>query len=123
MISQKNKILSNYLYFVDLIFITGAYFLAYLTANILDPLIVGFGLLSVYDYIWMLIPIALIFYFYLIIFSFHKDLFIKKNIIVQLLKSFELTFVAVLTLYGILFMLRVHYVSRLFIGYFAIYIL
>ncbi|MHB8281653.1 MAG: sugar transferase [bacterium] len=122
MISQKNKILSNYLYFVDLIFIAGAYFLAYLTANILDPLIVGFGLLSVYDYIWMLIPIALIFYFYLIIFSFHKDLFIKKNIIVQLLKSFELTFVAVLTLYGILFMLRVHYVSRLFIGYFAIYV-
>jgi exopolysaccharide biosynthesis polyprenyl glycosylphosphotransferase len=122
MISQKNKILSNYLYIVDLFFIVAAYFLAYFTANIADPFIVGFGLLPLYNYIWMLIPIAVIFYFYLIIFSFHKDLFIQKKIIVQFLKSFELTFVAILTFYGILFMLRVHYVSRLFIGYFAIYV-
>ncbi len=122
MISQKNKILSNYLYVIDLFFIVAAYFLAYLTANTADPFIVGFGLLPLYNYIWMLIPIAVIFYFYLIIFSFHKDLFIQKKIIVQFLKSFELTFVAILTFYGILFMLRVHYVSRLFIGYFAIYV-
>jgi exopolysaccharide biosynthesis polyprenyl glycosylphosphotransferase len=122
MLSQKNKILSNYLYIVDLFFIVAAYFLAYFTANIIDPFIVGFGLLQLYNYIWMLIPIAFIFYFYLIIFSFHKDLFIQKNIAVQFLKSFELTFVAILTFYGILFMLRVHYVSRLFIGYFAIYV-
>ncbi len=122
MISQKNKILSNYLYVIDLFFIVAAYFLAYLTANTADPFIVGFGLLPLYNYIWMLIPIAVIFYFYLIIFSFHKDLFIQKKIIVQFLKSFELTFVAILTFYGILFMLRLHYVSRLFIGYFAIYV-
>ncbi|RZD15861.1 MAG: sugar transferase [Candidatus Acididesulfobacter guangdongensis] len=122
MISQKNKILSNYLYVVDLFFIVAAYFIAYITANIIDPFIVGFGLLPLYSYIWMLIPIAVIFYFYLIIFSFHKDLFIRKNIAVQFLKSFELTFAAILTFYGILFMLRLHYVSRLFIGYFAIYV-
>ncbi len=120
MILQKSKILAQYLYILDIFFIILAFFVAYLTGRILDPLFLGHGLYRINDYLWLIFPVAVIWYILLYLFGMHSNISnigIKKEAV----KSFELTAIAIILIYGMLFMFKITYISRLFIGYFAVY--
>lgn len=120
MLSHRSKILAQYLYVLSVIFVCGSFFLAFITYNAISPLIIGYKLYSITDYIWLLIPIGIIFYLLLFAFRMYLSLNIKdfKSDTVNLL---EVTVIAVFLIYAILFMFKITYISRLFIGYFAVY--
>ncbi|MCL4542951.1 MAG: sugar transferase [Deltaproteobacteria bacterium] len=120
MLSQRSKILAQYLYVLSLIFVYGSFFLAFTTYNIINPLIIGYKLYNIQDYIWFLIPAGAIFYFLLFVFGMYLNLNIK-DFKSDTVKLFEITVIAVFLIYAGLFMLKITYISRLLIGYFAIY--
>ncbi|MHB8231456.1 MAG: sugar transferase [bacterium] len=120
MLSQRSKILAQYLYILSLIFICGSFFLAFITYDAVSPLIIGYKLYGIMDYLWLLIPAGAIFYLILFIFGMYLNLNLN-DFKSDILKHFEITAIAVFLIYAILFMFKITYVSRLFIGYFAVY--
>ena len=120
MLSQRSKILAQYFYVLSVVSVCGAFFLSFITYNLITPLIIGYKLYSVYFYLWLLAPIAAVFYLLLFLFRMYSNLnteTLKSDIV----KLFEITAISIFLIYAILFMFKVTYVSRLFIGYFAIY--
>ncbi len=120
MLSQRSKILAQYFYVLSAAFVCGAFFTAFITYNLTAPFIVGYRLYPISDYLWLLLPIAFFFYLLLFLFGMYLDLN-AEGIKSDSLKLFEITAVSVFLIYAFLFMLKVSYVSRLFIGYFAAY--
>ncbi len=120
MLSQRSKILAQYFYVLTVIFVCGAFFLSFITYNLVTPLIIGYKLYPIGFYLWLLAPIAVVFYLLLFLFRMYLNLNTKtlKSDIVRL---FEITAISIFLIYAVLFMFKVTYVSRLFIGYFAIY--
>ena len=120
MLSQRSKILAQYLYILTLIFVYGSFFLAFITYNTISPLIIGYKLHNITDYLWLLIPAGVIFYLLLFVFRMYLNLNIK-DFKSDIAKLFEITVIAIFLIYAVLFMFKITYISRLFIGYFAIY--
>ncbi len=120
MLSQRSKILAQYFYIISVIFICGAFFLSFITYNLITPLIIGYKLYSIDFYLWLLAPIAFIFYFLLFLFRMYLNLN-TESFKSDIIKLFEITAISIFLIYAVLFMFKVTYVSRLFIGYFAIY--
>jgi hypothetical protein len=120
MLYHRSKILAQYLYILSVIFVAGSFFMAFAAYNIFSPLIIGYKLYSITYYIWILIPACIIFYFLLFIFQMYLSLNVKnfKSDIPRLL---EITVISVFLIYAIMFMFKLTYISRLFIGYFAVY--
>ncbi len=120
MLSHRSKILAQYLYVLSVIFVCGSFFLAFITYDTISPLIIGYKLYGITDYIWLLIPTGIIFYLLLFAFGMYLNLNIKnfKSDTVRLL---GITVIAIFLIYAILFMFKITYISRLFIGYFAVY--
>ena len=98
----------------------GSFFLAFATYDAVSPLIIGYKLYAVSYYIWLLVPAGIIFYLLLFVFGMYLNLNVKdfKSDVLRLL---EITVIAVFLIYAILFMFKITYISRLFIGYFAAY--
>ncbi len=120
MLYHRSKILAQYLYILSVIFVLGSFFLAFVTYNTFSPLIIGYKLYSVTYYLWLLIPACVVFYFLLFIFRMYLNLNIK-DFKSDILKLLEITAISIFLIYAILFMLKITYISRLFIGYFAVY--
>ena len=120
MLSQRSKILAQYFYIISVIFICGAFFLSFITYNLITPLIIGYRLYSIDFYLWLLAPIAFIFYFLLFLFRMYLNLN-TESFKSDVIKLFEITVISIFLIYAVLFMFKVAYVSRLFIGYFSIY--
>ncbi len=120
MLSQRSKILAQYFYIFSVIFICCAFFLSFITYNLITPLIIGYKLYSIDFYLWLLAPIAFIFYFLLFLFRMYLNLS-TESFKSDIIKLFEITVISIFLIYAVLFMFKVVYVSRLFIGYFAIY--
>ena len=120
MLSQRSKILAQYFYVFSVIFVCGGFFLAFITYNLINPVIIGYKLYSVFYYLWLLIPIAFIFYFLLVLFRMYLNLN-AESFKSDIIKLFEITVISVFLIYAVLFMFKVAYVSRLFIGYFSVY--
>ncbi len=120
MLSQRSKILAQYFYIFSVIFVCGGFFLAFITYNLITPVIIGYKLYSIFYYLWLLIPIAFIFYFLLFLFRMYLNLN-EESFKSDIIKLFEITVISVFLIYAVLFMFKVTYVSRLFIGYFSVY--
>jgi len=120
MLSQRSKILAQYFYIFSVIFVCGAFFLAFITYNLITPFVIGYKLYSVSYYLWLLLPITAIFYFLLFLFRMYLNLS-AESFKSDIIKLFEITVISVFLIYAVLFMFKVTYVSRLFIGYFSVY--
>jgi len=120
MLSQRSKILAQYFYIFSVIFVCGAFFLAFITYNLITPFVIGHKLYSVSYYLWLLLPITAIFYFMLFLFRMYLNLS-AESFKSDIIKLFEITVISVFLIYAVLFMFKVTYVSRLFIGYFSVY--
>jgi len=120
MLSQRSKILAQYFYIFSVIFVCGAFFLAFITYNLITPFVIGYKLYSVSYYLWLLLPITAIFYFMLFLFRMYLNLS-AESFKSDIIKLFEITVISVFLIYAVLFMFKVTYVSRLFIGYFSVY--
>ncbi len=120
MLSQRSKILAQYFYVLSVIFLCGAFFLSFITYNLITPLIIGYKLYSISFYLWLLAPIAVVFYILLFLFRMYLNLN-TETLKSDILKLFEITVISIFLIYAVLFMFKVTYVSRLFIGYFAVY--
>ncbi len=120
MLSQRSKILAQYFYLLSVVFVCGAFFLSFITYNLITPLIIGYKLYSIDFYLWLLAPIAVVFYFLLFLFRMYLNLN-TETLKSDILKLFEITAISVFLIYALLFMFKVTYVSRLFIGYFSVY--
>ncbi len=120
MLSQRSKILAQYFYIFSVIFVCGGFFLAFITYNLITPIIIGYKLYSILYYLWLLVPIAFVFYFLLFLFRMYLNLN-AESFKSDIIKLFEITAISVFLIYAVLFMFKVTYVSRLFIGYFSIY--
>ncbi len=120
MLSQRNKIIAQYLYILSLIFICTGFFIAFATYDMMSPAITGHRLYGIADYIWLLIPVSIIFYILLFAFQMYANLNIK-DFKADVVQFFEITLITVFLLFAILFMFRITYISRLFVGYFAVY--
>ncbi|MFW0884842.1 sugar transferase [Candidatus Acidulodesulfobacterium sp. H_13] len=120
MLSQRSKILAQYLYILSLIFLCGSFFIAFMTYDLISPLTIGYKLYGITDYLWLLIPIGIIFYLLLFVFRMYLNLNIE-DFKADIPRFFEITVIAVFLIYAVLFMFKITYISRLFIGYFAVY--
>ncbi len=120
MLSQRSKILAQYLYILSLIFLCGSFFIAFATYDLISPMTIGHRLYGIADYLWLLIPIGIIFYLLLFVFRMYLNLNIK-DFKSDISRFFEITAIAVFLIYAVLFMFKITYISRLFIGYFAVY--
>ncbi len=120
MLYHRSKILAQYLYILSVIFVAGSFFLAFASYNIFSPLIIGYKLYSLTYYLWLLIPVCIIFYFLLFIFRMYLSLN-TENFKYDIAGLLEITVIAVFLIYAIMFMFKLTYISRLFIGYFAVY--
>ncbi len=98
----------------------GSFFIAFTTYDLISPLIIGYKLYGIADYLWLLIPIGIIFYLLLFVFRMYLNLNIK-DFKADIPRFFEITVIAVFLIYAVLFMFKITYISRLFIGYFAVY--
>ena len=120
MLYHRSKILAQYLYILSVIFVAGSFFLAFASYNIFSPLIIGYKLYSLTYYLWLLIPVCIIFYFLLFIFRMYLSLN-TEDFRYDIAGLLEITVIAVFLIYAIMFMFKLTYISRLFIGYFAVY--
>lgn len=120
MLSQRSKILAQYFYILSVIFVCGSFFLAFFTYNLVSPLIIGYRLYAISNYLWLLIVIAVIFYSLLFLFRMYLNIS-AEGLKYDAVKLFEITVIGVFLIYAVLFMFKVSYVSRLFIGYFSVY--
>ena len=122
MLSQRSKILAQYFYIFSVIFVCGGFFLAFITYNLITPVIIGYKLYSIFYYLWLLIPIAFIFYFLLFLFRMYLNLN-AESFKSDIIKLFEITVISVFLIYAVLFMFKVTYVSRLFLRIFPILVI
>jgi len=120
MLYHRSKIVAQYLYVLSVIFVSGSFFLAFASYNTFSPLIIGYKLYSVTYYLWILFPACSIFYFLLFSFQMYSSLN-GRDFKSDILRLLEITAIATFLIYAILFMLKIDYISRLFIGYFAAY--
>lgn len=120
MLSQRSKILAQYLYALSIIFICGSFFLAFITYDAIGPFIIGYGLYGISDYLWVLLPVSAVFYLLLFIFRMYLNISVK-DVKSDMAAFFEITVLATFLIYALLFMFKITYISRLFIGYFAVY--
>ncbi|WP_419315862.1 sugar transferase [Candidatus Acidulodesulfobacterium sp. H_13] len=91
-----------------------------MTYDLISPLTIGYKLYGITDYLWLLIPIGIIFYLLLFVFRMYLNLNIE-DFKADIPRFFEITVIAVFLIYAVLFMFKITYISRLFIGYFAVY--
>ncbi|MHB1660916.1 MAG: sugar transferase [bacterium] len=120
MLYHRSKMLAQYLYVLSVIFTAGSFFLAFLTYNLSIPFIIGYKLYGINDYLWLLIPACIIFYVILFAFRMYLNLSVN-NFKSDILRLFWITTISIFIVYAMLFMFKITYISRLFIGYFAIY--
>lgn len=120
MLYHRSKILAQYFYLLSVIFTAGAFFLAFATYNLTGPLTTGYILYPAREYLWLLPLSTAILYLLLLVFRMYIDINGQK-FWADIFKLFEITVIAVSIIYSILFMFKITYVSRLFIGYFAVY--
>ena len=120
MIYHRSKILAQYFYVLSVAFMAGSFFAAFATYDITGPMFTGYVLYPAADYVWLLIPASVIFYFLLFVFRMYLNLN-EEDLGNDIPRLFEVTAIAVFLIYAVLFMLKITYVSRLFIGYFAVY--